>query len=65
VEYIAWGLTLLGIALTILLARRPPLRMPEPAPTSSETLSRFLADDPFADGPFTDPPEAEADPSPG
>jgi len=54
VEYIAWGLTLLGIALTILLARRPPLRMPAPLPASDETLSRLLEprayDDDEADG---------------
>jgi hypothetical protein len=64
VEYIAWGLTLLGIALTILLARRPPLRMPAPAPTSDETLSRLLEprldDDDEDDGDIDDNGDEDA-----
>ena len=39
VEYVAYLLTLLGIALAIVLARRPPLVMPEPLPASGDLLS--------------------------
>jgi hypothetical protein len=43
VEYIAYVLTLLGVALVIVLARRPSVRMPEPRPASGDLLSRLLA----------------------
>jgi hypothetical protein len=36
VEYIAYLLTLLGIALTVFLARRPPIDMPSPAELGME-----------------------------
>jgi len=39
VEYAAYLLTLLGIALVIVLARRPPMVMPEPLPASGDLLS--------------------------
>jgi hypothetical protein len=42
VEYVAYLLTLLGIALVIALARRSPVPMPEPLPASGDLLSRFL-----------------------
>jgi hypothetical protein len=42
VEYIAYLLTLLGAALAIVLARRPPAPMPEPLPAGGDLLSRLL-----------------------
>jgi hypothetical protein len=42
VEYTAYVLTLLGIALAIFLARRPPVRMPDPQPAGGDLLSRLL-----------------------
>ena len=39
VEYAAYLLTLLGIVLVIVLARRPPPLMPEPLPASGDLLS--------------------------
>jgi hypothetical protein len=49
VEYVAYALTLLGIALAIVLARRPPVAMPEPAPASGDLLSRILEPRPSPD----------------
>jgi len=42
VEYLAYGMTLLGIALTVLLARWRPLRMPDPPRTSAEVLAGYV-----------------------
>ena len=42
VEYVAYLLTLLGVALVIVLARRPPVPMPEPLPAGGDMLSRLL-----------------------
>jgi hypothetical protein len=42
VEYIAYLLTLLGIALIIFVARRAPVPMPEPPPAGGDLLSRLL-----------------------
>jgi hypothetical protein len=39
VEYAAYLMTLIGIALAIVLARRPPPLMPEPLPASGDLLS--------------------------
>jgi hypothetical protein len=52
VEYIAYLLTLVGIALTIFLARRPPVRMPEPMPAGGDLLSRII------EGPSSDEQES-------
>jgi hypothetical protein len=49
VEYIAYLLTLLGIALAIVVARRPPLRMPELEPAGGDLLSRLAEGPPPAD----------------
>jgi hypothetical protein len=43
VDYLADGLTILGIALVIVLARMRPLRMPEPPSSTEDMLGRFLA----------------------
>jgi hypothetical protein len=45
VEYTSYVLTLLGIALVIVLAKRPPLKMPATAAGGDDVLVRFLADD--------------------
>jgi hypothetical protein len=51
VEYIAYLLTAIGIALAIFLARRPPVRVPEPLPASGDLLNRVLrVDDEQWDG---------------
>jgi hypothetical protein len=42
VDYVANGLTLIGIALVIVLARAKPLRMPEPPTDREDILTRFL-----------------------
>ena len=42
VEYTAWVLTLVGLVLVVLIARRPPVTMPEPAPPGPGFLSRLL-----------------------
>ena len=63
VEYIAYLLTLIGIALAIFLARRPPVRMPEPLPASGDMLSRLLEPPPADEPPSPDrpsSPESEA-----
>ncbi|MEY2461239.1 MAG: hypothetical protein QOG30_3069, partial [Acidimicrobiaceae bacterium] len=49
VEYIAYALTLLGIALAILLARRAAVAMPEPRAASGDLLSRILEPRPSPD----------------
>jgi hypothetical protein len=54
VEYLAYLLTLVGIALAVYLARRPPVRMPEPMPAGGDLLSRII------DGPQADEPESPA-----
>jgi hypothetical protein len=46
VEYIAYLLTLLGVALAIVLARRPPVRLPAPRPATGDLLSRLLEPSP-------------------
>jgi hypothetical protein len=52
VDYLAIGLTILGIALVIALARMRPLRMPEPPESAEDRLGRYLTgsdgDDHFA-----------------
>ncbi|MEY2420512.1 MAG: hypothetical protein QOI95_579 [Acidimicrobiaceae bacterium] len=55
VEYFAYLLTLLGVALVIVLARRPPVRMPEPLPASGDLLSRLLEPPPPDD--WFEPPQ--------
>jgi hypothetical protein len=52
VEYTAYALTLLGIALAIFLARRAAVTMPEPRPAGGDLLSRILE-------PRTSPDEEE------
>jgi hypothetical protein len=42
VDFIANGLTLLGVVLVIVLARMRPLRMPEPPEPTEDRLGRFL-----------------------
>jgi hypothetical protein len=42
VDRLGWLLTLAGVVLLVVLARRPALRMPEPDPSSADRLSRFL-----------------------
>jgi hypothetical protein len=42
VDYLAIGLTILGIVLVIALARMRPLRMPEPPEPTEDRLGRFL-----------------------
>src|SRR5262249_15466447 len=42
IDFIANGLTLLGVALVIVLARMRPLRMPEPPEPTEDRLGRFL-----------------------
>ncbi|MEY2432331.1 MAG: hypothetical protein QOC92_2056 [Acidimicrobiaceae bacterium] len=49
VEYFAYFLTLLGIALAIFLARRPPVPMPDPVPLRGGMFSRLV--DPRPDEP--------------
>jgi hypothetical protein len=49
VEYLAYLFTLLGIVFAIVLARRPPLAMPEPPPASGDLLSRILEPRPASD----------------
>jgi len=53
VDYLANGLTLLGIALVVVLARMRPLRMPEPPAPTDHLLGQFLAgsrrDDEYTD----------------
>jgi hypothetical protein len=58
VEYIAYLLTLIGIALAILLARRPPVTMPEPLPASGDLLSRLLEPPVGDDPPVHDAPHS-------
>ena len=43
IDYLANGLTILGIVLVIALARMRPLRMPEPPESSEAVLGRFLS----------------------
>ena len=59
VEYIAYLLTLFGVALAIFLARRPPVRMPEPRPASGDLLSRLFEPPPAG----RDEPDDEEDTS--
>ncbi len=61
VEYIAYLLTIIGIALAIFLARRPPVRMPEPMPAGGDLLSRIVDGSP--DEPESSPPNGH-EPSP-
>jgi hypothetical protein len=42
VDRLGWLLTLVGIALLVVLARRPALRMPVPDESSAERLTGFL-----------------------
>jgi hypothetical protein len=49
VEYTAYALTLLGIALAIFLARRAAVTMPEPRPAGGDLLSRILEPRPSPD----------------
>ena len=43
IDYLANGLTLLGVVLVIVLARMRPLRMPEPPASTEDRLGRFLS----------------------
>jgi hypothetical protein len=63
VEYVAYLLTLLGIGLVIVLARRRPVAMPEPVTAGGDLLSRLLGPSSLDDDdePFDRPPADEVD----
>jgi len=63
VEYIAYLLTLLGIALAIVLARRPAVAMPPPRDDSPSALSRLLDPRDDADRAFAVPDEEATSPA--
>ena len=71
VEYMAWFLTLLGIALAVFVARRKPLNMPEPVVATEGFFSRILerarlADEEVWDEPIWDtdrPPDEHPSPA--
>jgi hypothetical protein len=64
VDRLGWLLTLVGIGLLVVLARRPWLRMPAPEASSSERLAGFLLAPNRASDELDEPPDVAPEPPP-